>query len=155
MSGLKVHSYFMTLALDAAKRAGQIEEVPIGALVVAENGQVLGTGYNQPISSNDPTAHAEIVAIRKAAKRIQNYRLTGTTLYVTIEPCPMCMGALLHARVERLVFGAKDPKGGAAGSLFDLSGDDRLNHRIEVVGGILEAPCRELLQDFFRARRGA
>ncbi len=155
MSGLKVHSYYMTLALEEARRAGQTDEVPIGAVIVAENGQVLGTGHNQPISGGDPTAHAEIVAIRKAARRIQNYRLVGTTLYVTIEPCPMCMGAILHARIGQIVFGARDPKWGAAGSLFDLSRDERLNHRVEVVSGILEASCRALVQDFFRARRSA
>lgn len=154
MSGLKVHSYYMALALEAAERAGQNQEVPIGAVVVAQNGNILATGYNQPISKADPTAHAEIMALRSAARKLKNYRLVETTLYVTIEPCPMCMGAILNARVERLVYGAADPKWGAAGSLFRMDRDERLNHRVEVVSGILESRCRTIIQDFFKTRRG-
>lgn len=154
MSELKVHSYYMALALDQAKRAGQKDEVPIGAVVVSEKGEVLAKSYNQPISRVDPTAHAEILALREAAKRVHNYRLVNTTLYVTIEPCPMCMGAILHARVKQLVFGAADPKWGAAGSLYGLDRDERLNHRVEVIGGILKNPCSLILQEFFKDRRG-
>lgn len=154
MSELKVHSYYMALALEQAKRAGQNHEVPVGAVIVAENGEVLATGYNQPISSFDPTAHAEIVALREAARRVQNYRLSNTALYVTIEPCPMCMGAILHARVKQLVYGAADPKWGAAGTLYGLHQDSRFNHRVEVTSGILEAQCSAVIQNFFRERRG-
>ncbi len=143
---------FMRAALAEAKVAGQADEVPVGAVVV-RNGEIIGRGLNRPVQDCDPTAHAEIVAIRAAAASEKNYRLNDTTLYVTLEPCPMCVGAMLHARIGRLVFGAYDPKAGAAGSVLDLSDDRRLNHRLEVNGGLLEDKCSELLQKFFAARR--
>jgi tRNA(adenine34) deaminase len=142
----------MEAALVEARRAGEAGEVPIGA-VVAIAGDIVGRGFNQPISSGDPTAHAEIVAIRAAAQRVGNYRLTGATLCVTIEPCLMCVGALVHARVATLVFGAPEPRSGAVVSTVrggELPGH---NHRFEVVGGVREAECRELMQNFFKARR--
>jgi tRNA(adenine34) deaminase len=127
-------------------------DVPVGAVLVGEGIVVVRT-YNRPIGLSDPTAHAEVLALREAAARLGNYRLPGTTLYVTIEPCIMCVGALIQARVARLVFGAPDPKGGACVSLYRLPEDPRLNHRLEVTGGIREAECRDLLQEFFKARR--
>jgi tRNA(Arg) A34 adenosine deaminase TadA len=142
----------MRLALAEAAKAIAAGEVPVGAVVVHE-GEVIGFGFNQPISSTDPTAHAEIVAIRAAAARRDNYRLTGSTLYVTVEPCLMCVGAMIHARVAAVVFGAAEPKAGALVSMtraHELAG---LNHRLEVKSGVLEAECRELMQLFFRARR--
>ncbi len=143
----------MQHALILAERAEQQGEVPVGALLVRQ-GRVLGEGWNQPISSNDPTAHAEIVALRDAAVHECNYRLPDTTLYVTLEPCPMCAGAIVHARVKRVVYAAPDPKGGAAGSVFDLlPTDDRFNHRVEVDGGLLKERSAKLLQDFFRRKR--
>ncbi|MET0044238.1 MAG: tRNA adenosine(34) deaminase TadA [Candidatus Thiodiazotropha sp. 6PLUC3] len=143
----------MQQALILAERAEQQGEVPVGALLVRQ-GRVLGEGWNQPISSNDPTAHAEIVALRDAAVHECNYRLPDTTLYVTLEPCPMCAGAIVHARVKRVVYAAPDPKGGAAGSVFDLlPTDDRFNHRVEVDGGLLKERSAKLLQDFFRRKR--
>ncbi len=145
--------HYMGEALQEARLALAAGEVPVGAILVGEDGHILGRGRNQPISAQDPTAHAEIIALRAGAGCLGNYRLPGTTLYVTIEPCIMCVGALLHARVQRLVFGAPDPKGGACVSLYRLPEDDRLNHRLEVTGGIREAECRELMQEFFRARR--
>jgi tRNA(adenine34) deaminase len=126
--------------------------VPVGAVVVL-NGTIIGRGHNSPISRNDPTAHAEIQAVREAAQHIGNYRLVGATVYVTVEPCLMCMGALLHARIKRLVFGCSDPKAGAAGSLYDVSRDPRLNHQIEVTAGVVEVESRVLLQRFFQKRR--
>lgn len=143
----------MQRALQLADRAQQEGEVPVGALLVRD-GVVIGEGWNRPIGSHDPSAHAEITALRDAAARSHNYRLPGTTLYVTLEPCPMCAGAVIHARVGRVVFGATDPKGGAAGSLFDLlPSDHRFNHRVEVQGGVLEEQCSNQLRAFFRARR--
>lgn len=142
----------MRAALDEARRAGDAGEVPIGA-IVALGGEIVGRGFNQPISSGDPTAHAEIVAIRDAAQRLGNYRLTGATLCVTIEPCLMCVGALVHARIGTLVYGADEPRTGALVSTVrggDLPGH---NHRFEVVSGIREADCRALMQEFFKARR--
>ena len=144
----------MKEALWEAQKALSIGEVPVGAVVADTGGKILARAHNRPISLNDPTAHAEILALRQAAASCGNYRLEGATLVVTIEPCPMCMGAALHARISRLVFGASDPKWGAAGSLFDLANDACLNHRIEVIGGVMDASCREKLQDFFRGRRG-
>jgi tRNA(adenine34) deaminase len=129
--------------------------VPVGAIVVDPAGKIIGRGHNQTIASSDPTAHAEIVALRQAATRHRNYRLPGCVMYVTIEPCIMCLGALLQARIRRLVFGAPDPKGGACVSLYRLPEDERLNHRMEVVAGVAEADCRYLLQEFFRRRRSA
>lgn len=143
---------FMRAAIAEAKVAASAGEVPVGALVV-QGGEVIGRGLNRPVQSNDPTAHAEIVALRAAAEAIRNYRLNDTTLYVTLEPCAMCAGAMLHARISRLVFGAYDPKAGAAGSVLDLCDDRRLNHRIEVNGGLLEDQCSGLLKAFFAAKR--
>ena len=120
---------------------------------MSEAGELLAAARNRTIELSDPTAHAEVIALREAAEKIRNYRLLNTTLYVTIEPCPMCMGALVHARVARLVFGAKDPKWGAAGSLYNVAQDRRLNHQVEVIAGICEPECRELVQEFFRRKR--
>jgi len=144
---------YMGAALAAAREAQAAGEVPVGAVLVGEGGEVLAKTHNRPIVMSDPTAHAEVLALRSAAARLGNYRLPGTTLYVTIEPCIMCVGAIIQARVRRLVFGASDPKGGACVSLYRLPEDPRLNHRLEVTGGIREAECRELLQEFFKARR--
>jgi len=142
----------MGLALEMAREAEACGEVPVGAVLVAD-GAVLATGRNAPIEAADPTAHAEIQVLRESAHKVNNYRLPGTTLYVTLEPCAMCAGAMVHARVERLVFGCADPRGGAAGSVFDVVNAPELNHQIEVQGGVREDECRELLQSFFRARR--
>jgi tRNA(adenine34) deaminase len=147
------HDEFMQLALFEAVKAGQIDEVPVGAILVDQAGQVLSAAYNRTVSLHDPTAHAEILALRKAAERLGNYRLVGTTLYVTIEPCIMCMGAIVHARVKRVVFGTPDPKWGGAGSLYNLALDQRLNHRPEIIQGICQDQCRSLIQDFFRQKR--
>jgi len=144
---------FMRAALDCARDAGARGEVPVGAVLVDADGNELARGANAPIASNDPTAHAEIVAVRAAAERLQNYRLPGTTLYVTLEPCAMCVGALIHARVARVVYGAADPKSGACGSVLDFASDARLNHRIAVTGGLLGEESAGLLREFFAARR--
>lgn len=143
---------FMKAALAEARIAASAGEVPVGAVLV-RNGEILGRGLNRPVQDIDPTAHAEVMAMRAAAAAEKNYRLAGTTLYVTLEPCPMCVGAMLHARVSRLVFGAYDSKSGAAGSVLDLCDDRRFNHRIEVNGGLLEEQCGSLLQRFFAKRR--
>ncbi len=144
----------MKRALELAQRAEAEGEVPVGAVLVRE-GQVIGEGWNRPIGERDPSAHAEIMALRDAGRRAGNYRLPGTTLYVTLEPCPMCAGAIVHARVSRVVFGASDPRTGAAGSVFDLlPSDSRFNHFTAVEGGLLAVDCGELLRAFFRARRG-
>ena len=144
---------FMELALEQARRALESGEVPVGAVVVV-GGKVIGSGHNQPISSNDPTAHAEIVALRAAALAMRSYRLMDSTIYVTLEPCVMCVGALINARVARLVYGARDEKAGALGSVYDIGRDGRLNHRLEVVAGVAEARCADMLQTCFRERRG-
>ena len=143
---------WMGEALAEATRAAAVGEVPVGALVVLD-GQIIGRGANAPIATHDPTAHAEILALRQAGRNIGNYRLPGATLYTTVEPCLMCMGALLHARVARLVFGCFDPKAGATGSVFDVPCDTRLTHSLDVTGGVWEVECRGLLQRFFLARR--
>ena len=140
-------------ALVAAREGLAAGEVPVGAVVVGEDGEILARAFNQPIARHDPTAHAEVLALRQAAARLGNYRLPGVSLYVTLEPCIMCVGAMLQARVRRLIFGAADPKAGACVSLYRLPEDNRLNHRLEVIGGVREAECRELLQEFFQARR--
>ena len=145
-------TFWMSEALAEAARAEAEGEVPVGAVLVL-NEKIIGRGHNQPIQLHDPTAHAEICALRAAASLLKNYRLPETTLYVTVEPCLMCMGALLQARVQRVVFGCYDLKAGAAGSLYDVSHDSRLNHRIEVIAGVKEAECRTLLQQFFLKRR--
>ena len=139
-------------AIRLAQRAESQGEVPVGALLVHE-GRCIAEGWNQPIQSNDPTAHAEIVALRKAGQVLHNYRLIDTTLYVTLEPCVMCMGAIAHARVKRLVFGAYDPKRGAVCHALQLSDAPFLNHRVEWLGGVLQPDCAALLSDFFKARR--
>ena len=146
------HDSLMTAALEEAQRAREAAEVPIGA-VVAIDGAIVGRGFNHPISSGDPTAHAEIVAIRDAARRVGNYRLTGATLCVTIEPCLMCVGALVHARIGTLVYGAAEPKSGAIASVVRGGELPGLNHRFEVVSGVREAECRELMTSFFREKR--
>lgn len=143
----------MQRALELARKAMDSGEVPVGALVVRD-GKVIGEGWNRPIGDHDPTAHAEIAALRDAASNVGNYRLPGSTLYVTLEPCPMCAGAIIHARVGKVFYGASDPRGGAAGSVFDLlPSDDRFNHRVETEGGLLAGPCGDLLRTFFRLRR--
>jgi tRNA(adenine34) deaminase len=147
------HENFMKLALTEAKKAGRIGEVPVGAVIVSEKGEILSAAHNQTIKLTDPTAHAEILALRKAALEISNYRLLNTTLYVTVEPCIMCMGAIVHARISQVVYGATDPKWGAAGSLYNYAEDDRLNHRVEITTGVCAEDCRRLMQDFFRAKR--
>jgi tRNA(adenine34) deaminase len=144
--------HFIKWALDEARKAFLAGEVPVGAVVVRE-GRIIASAHNAPVGLCDPSAHAEILALRRAAIAEGNYRLTGTTLYVTIEPCLMCAGALVHARISRLVFGAPDPKGGAVVSLYRVLEDDRLNHRIEVKGGVLGEACGELLSRFFREKR--
>ncbi len=136
-----------------AKKGWLGGEVPVGALVIGRSNKVLARDHNRCISRNDPTAHAEILVIRQAAKLVENYRLNGLTMVVTIEPCPMCMGAIINARLDMLVFGAFDPKGGAAGSMYNLSDDGSLNHRVKVIPGIMEKECRELMQGFFRKKR--
>lgn len=147
------HEDYMQLALEQAGKAEAAEEVPVGAVIVNAEGVVLAASHNQTIALSDPTAHAEIQVLRKAATLLQNYRLLRTTLYATIEPCVMCMGAVVHARVQRVVFGAPDPKWGAAGSLYNFSENDRLNHLPQVIGGICADECRTMLQRFFRLRR--
>ena len=143
----------MGQALQQARTALGAGEVPVGALVVATDGTIVGRGYNHPISSHDPTGHAEIMALREAARSVGNYRLTGMTLVCTLEPCLMCAGAIVHARIARLVFGAHDPKAGAAGSIYNVVADPRLNHQPEVVSGVRGAECRQLLQEFFIWKR--
>jgi tRNA(adenine34) deaminase len=143
----------MGQAIEEAESAFSEGEVPVGAVLVNSKGRILARAHNQPIALKDPTAHAEILVMRQGGTAVDNYRLNGCTLVVTVEPCLMCMGAVIHARIARLVFGAFDPKGGAAGSLYDLSRDDRLNHRLEVVSGILREACQDLMQRFFRDRR--
>jgi tRNA(adenine34) deaminase len=144
----------MRESLRLAARAAERGEVPVGALVV-KDGKVIGRGYNAPISSKDPTAHAEIQALREATKNLGNYRLEGCSLYVTLEPCAMCAGAILHARIARLVYGAADSKTGACGSVVDLFSEKKLNHHTEVTGGVLAAEAGRLLSEFFAARRDA
>ena len=148
------YSYLMKEALKEAEKGFTEGEVPVGAVLINGEGNIVARAHNMPISLNDPTAHAETLVLRSAAARNRNYRMNGATLVVTIEPCPMCMGAALQARVSRLIFGAFDPKWGAAGSLYNLAGDHRLNHQIEVVSGIMEKECIALVQDFFHSRRG-
>jgi tRNA(adenine34) deaminase len=143
---------WMRRALELAARAEAEGEVPVGALVVRDD-QVLGEGWNQPVALRDPTAHAEILALRTAAQKIGDYRLGGATLYVTLEPCPMCAAAIAHARIARLVFGAWDPRQGAAGSAFNLVASDALNHRVDAFGGVLSEECGAVLRRFFEARR--
>jgi tRNA(adenine34) deaminase len=145
---------FMQQAISQAHNAWALGEVPVGAVVV-KDGQVIATGFNQPIGTHDPTAHAEIMALRAAAHLLGNYRLPGCELYVTLEPCAMCSGAMMHARLARVVFGAPDPKTGACGSIVNLFEQEKLNHHTEVIGGVLADECGTLLKDFFAERRRA
>lgn len=144
--------YFMRLAMEQARLAWQAGEVPVGAILVRE-GAIIGAGFNAPITLNDPTAHAEVQALRAAGQHERNYRLPHTTLYVTIEPCSMCAGALMHARVARVVYGAADPKTGVCGSVIDLFAEPRLNHHAAVTSGVLAEECGQLMSDFFAMRR--
>jgi tRNA(adenine34) deaminase len=144
---------YMRQALAEAEKAGQRGEVPVGAVLVAEDGTVLAADGNRTIELADPSAHAEMLVMRVAAAKLNNYRLPGTTLYATVEPCIMCLGAAVHARIARVVFGAPDPKWGAAGSMYNFCTDSRLNHCIETTAGVLADECRELIQAFFRERR--
>jgi len=148
----EIDAAMMREALQLAVRAGLQGEVPVGAVVV-KDGEIIGRGYNAPIASHDPTAHAEIRALRDAAKAVGNYRLGGCTLYATLEPCAMCAGAIMHARIARVVYGASDPKTGACGSVVDLFTEDRLNHHADITGGVLAAEAGKQLSDFFAARR--
>jgi tRNA(adenine34) deaminase len=148
----EIDARFMQRALDLALEASHAGEVPVGAVLVLDD-EVIGEGFNAPISRTDPTAHAEIRALRQGAERARNYRLPGSTLYVTLEPCAMCAGAIVHARVARLVFGAADPKTGACGSVIDLFSQSRLNHHTQVVGGVLAEDCSRVLRNFFALRR--
>ncbi len=150
--GITTDKEWMTLAIQQAKLAEKIDEVPVGAVLV-QDGQLIAQAHNQPINNNDPTAHAEIQLLRQAGKKLGNYRLPNTTLYVSLEPCTMCLGAMIHARIPRIVFGAYDEKTGVCGSCQDLSKSDCFNHTIEVEGGILADECRDLLQQFFKHRR--
>ncbi len=144
--------YWMEQALHLAEKAAINNEVPIGALIVKDN-ELLGVGHNCPIATNDPSAHAEIVAMRNAAELLENYRLTDTTLYTTLEPCPMCAGAIVHARIKRVVFAAYDPRQGAGGTIFQLLNSELLNHQVQITSGVMEAPAKALLQSFFKIRR--
>ena len=143
----------MRLALREAQRAFDEQEVPVGAVVV-QNGRVIARAHNRPVHLNDPTAHAEILALRRAARKMGNYRLTDCSLYVTIESCAMCAGAIIQARLQRVVFGARDPKAGASGSVLAVLNHPKLNHQVEIVSGVLADDCAAILQEFFRARRG-
>ncbi|MGB8856178.1 MAG: tRNA adenosine(34) deaminase TadA [Burkholderiales bacterium] len=152
MDQAEKNSIFMREALGLAREAGAAGEVPVGAIVVKE-GIIIGRGYNSPIARHDPTAHAEIRALRDAAEKIGNYRLPDCELYVTLEPCAMCVGAIMHARIAHVVFGASDPKTGAAGSVVNLFDETKLNHHAEVTGGVMADECAVLLKEFFAARR--
>lgn len=152
MSISKIHERFMLEALREAKKACKKDEVPVGAVVVYGN-KIIGRGHNQPITSNDPSAHAEIIALRGAAKKMYNYRLNEARLYVTVEPCPMCAGALVNARVKEIIFGCADAKAGACGSVMNVANSRKLNHRIKVTRGICERQCRGLMQGFFKSKR--
>lgn len=151
--GIDTHTRYMFKALAEAEFAAQKGEVPVGAIIVSSNGDLIARAHNESIFRNDPTAHAEILVLREASRKLGNYRLLNTIVYVTIEPCIMCIGALIHARVSHLVYGAKDPKGGAVESLYCIPKDLRLNHIIKTSSGVLEKECRESIQSFFRQRR--
>lgn len=147
------HEQMMRLALIEAEKAGQNREVPVGAVLASQAGDILAKACNRTIGLADPTGHAEILALRDAGQKIKNYRLLNTTLYVTVEPCVMCMGAIIHARIARVVYGAPDPKWGALGSLYNFAEDTRFNHHPEIIAGICENECRAIIQAFFRSRR--
>ncbi len=152
MKQAELDRQFMEQALEQAGLAALAGEVPVGAVIV-RNGEVISKGFNQPITNHDPSAHAEILALRDAALSAENYRLPGTTLYVTLEPCIMCAGAMLHARVDRIVYGATDPKTGAAGSVLDVFSSKQINHQTVIEGGMMAQECGQLLRDFFKERR--
>ena len=147
------HQTYMQLAIEQARMAEAMDEVPVGAVLVDDQRNILASGHNETIVRNDPSAHAEILVLRRAALKLKNYRLLATILYVTVEPCVMCMGAIIHARVAQVVFGASDPKWGAGGSLYDFAADRRFNHQPHVIANVCHEPCRELMQNFFRRRR--
>lgn len=148
----EVDAHWMRQALALAQRAAELGEVPVGAVLVRD-GALLAEGHNRPITDHDPSGHAEMIALRAGARVLGNYRLPGTTLYVTLEPCVMCAGAIIHARVQRLVFGAPDPKAGAVNAVYDVIANPRLNHAVQWTGGVLAEDCGRVLRDFFRARR--
>jgi len=152
MTQAELDLQYMRMAIEQAHLAAQSGEVPVGAVLVL-NGEVISKTFNQPIATHDPSAHAEMLALREAALLAQNYRIPGSTLYVTLEPCAMCSGAMLHARVDRVVYGAPDPKTGAAGSVLDLFSSKQINHQTNVEGGIMSEECGQLLRDFFKGRR--
>jgi len=152
MSQAEIDHQFMQQAIEQAKLAALVGEVPVGAVVVRE-GKVISLGFNKPISTHDPSAHAEMLALRAAAQIEENYRLPGCTLYVTLEPCAMCSGAILHARVDRVVYGAADPKTGAAGSVLDIFSSKQINHQTSIEGGVMAEECGQLLRNFFKERR--
>ena len=152
MTQAELDQQYMRMAIEQAQLAAQSGEVPVGAVIV-KDGQVISKAFNKPIANHDPSAHAEMLALREAALYEENYRIPGTTLYVTLEPCAMCSGAMLHARVGRVVYGAQDPKTGAAGSVLDLFSSKQINHQTSVEGGIMGEECGQLLRDFFKGRR--
>lgn len=152
MQAHKSHEYYMAIALKEAEKGGAEGEVPVGAVIV-KDGKVIARARNRPIKLKDPTAHAEILAIRKASRKLKNYRLNGTTLYVTIEPCPMCAGAIVNARIETLVYGAREEKWGADGSVVNLFRNKKFNHKVFIINGIMEKDCKEVMQGFFRKKR--
>ena len=152
MTQAELDQQYMRMAIEQAQLAAQSGEVPVGAVIV-KDGQVISKAFNKPIANHDPSAHAEMLALREAALSEENYRIPGTTLYVTLEPCAMCSGAMLHARVGRVVYGAQDPKTGAAGSVLDLFSSKQINHQTSVEGGIMGEECGQLLRDFFKGRR--
>jgi tRNA(adenine34) deaminase len=149
---MRLHEAFMRIAIEEAQKAGEIGEVPIGAVIV-RNGEIVGRGYNRRETEKDPTLHAEMIAIREASERLGGWRLIGCTLYVTLEPCPMCAGAIVQSRIEQVVYGARDPKAGCAGTLMDLLNEPRFNHQVPTVAGVLEDECGQLLKEFFRGLR--
>jgi tRNA(adenine34) deaminase len=153
MSGTQSHEHWMEQALILAEQAAALGEVPVGAIVVSPEGELLGSGFNQPIRSHDPSAHAEIMALRDAASRVANYRLPGCQLYVTIEPCTMCVGAMVHARIERVIYGATEPRFGAVESAQRLLDEGAFNHKMQYVGGILALRCAQMMRNFFQERR--
>jgi tRNA(adenine34) deaminase len=152
MTQAELDQQYMLMAIEQAQLAAQSGEVPVGAVLVRD-GQVIAKAFNQPIANHDPSAHAEMLALREAALSLENYRIPGSTLYVTLEPCAMCSGAMLHARIDRVVYGAPDPKTGAAGSVLDLFSSKQINHQTSVQGGIMGEECGQLLRDFFKGRR--
>ena len=153
MSSTQSHEYWMEQAIALAEQAAALGEVPVGAIVVSNDGELLGSGFNQPIRSHDPSAHAEVMALRDAASKIANYRLPGCQLYVTIEPCTMCVGAMVHARIERVIYGAAEPRFGAVESGRRLLDEGSFNHRLQYLGGILAPHCSDLMRNFFKGRR--